>query len=108
MGLARRHSCRGPMRSVPSCGSGWVLTWHSLLSRFIDLTLLLLLCFPIGNKSFSTKLAQKFTILQGPGYGNRIMLLELQSEAQFIVLPHAIDYCSWASVLCISSPSYFL
>jgi hypothetical protein len=25
VGPARSHSCRGPMRSVPPCGSGWVL-----------------------------------------------------------------------------------
>jgi hypothetical protein len=33
MGPTGSYSCCGPMKSVPSCDSGWVLTWHLLLSR---------------------------------------------------------------------------
>ncbi len=49
-----------------------VLNWMTEIKKptIMTLTLLLLLCFPIGNKSFSTKLAYKFSILQVSAYGN--------------------------------------
>src|SRR6267142_6204451 len=40
--LTRRHSCRGPMRSVPPRGSGWVRTSrtvHRLPTRYRDVVL---------------------------------------------------------------------